>query len=278
MKVQNFLGVIYIMKNFLTILLGIACIAILYYGHSYWNQRIALASNTAPSTSNHTLSEITIKNEDRYIDLPELTKNWPASSVDKFEQTLNEKKAFKVLFVGSTSIGSENSGVFPLVKKRLIETFGEKNIQVEVMTFNSNSTQLVNNKEQEDIATEKADLIVLEPFILMNNGVVLINDTLVNTTKIMDDITAKNPETSFILQPSYPLYKAKIYPKQVEELKKFAIKNDITYLDHWSAWPDPNTEAIKDYLLPDQSAPSDKGYELWSESILQFLINKSESE
>ncbi|MDR7238752.1 SGNH/GDSL hydrolase family protein [Neobacillus drentensis] len=266
------------MKNFLTILLGIACIAILYYGHSYWNQRIASASNTTPSTSDHAQSEVTVKNDDSDIDLLELTKNWPASSVDKFEQTLNKKKSFKVLFVGSTSIGSENSGVFPMVKKKLIETFGEKNIQVDVKTFNSTSTQFINKNEQEDIAAEKADLIVLEPFILMNNGVVLIGDTLENTTTIMDDITAKNPETSFILQPSYPLYKAKIYPKQVEELKKFAMENDITYLDHWSAWPDPNTEAIKDYLLPDQSAPSDKGYELWSESILHFLISKSESE
>ncbi len=278
MRVQNFLGVIHIMKNFLTILLGIACITILYYGHSYWNQRISSASNTAPRTSDQQISEMAIQDDDRDNDLLALTKNWPASSVDRFKKTLNDKKAFKVLFVGSPAIGSENKGAFPFVKEKLLETFGEKNIQVAIKTFHSNSTELINKTEQDEISAEQADLIILEPFILLNNGVVLIDDTLKNTSKLMDDITAKNPETDFILQPSYPLYKAQIYPNQVAELKKYADEKHITYLDHWSAWPDSNTEEIKDYLLPDQSAPSEKGNQVWSEYITQFLISKSESE
>jgi hypothetical protein len=214
----------------------------------------------------------------RIKDLLELTKNWPAVSVDKFKQTISENKVFKILFVGSTAIGSESEGTFPLVKDRMIETFGDKNIQIKIKTFNSTSAELINNHKQAEIAAEDADLIIFEPFILMNNGAVLMNDTLENTTKIMDDIKAKNPETAFILQPSYPLYKAKIYPKQVDELKKFAEENHITYLNHWSAWPDPNSKEFKDYILTDQSAPSEKGNEVWSESILQFLISKSESE
>lgn len=266
------------MKNFFTLFLGIACLTILYYGHSYWNQRIASASNTATSTSDQQSSKISTQNDGRNIDLLELTKNWPSSSVDKFKQTLHAKKEFKVLFVGSTAIGSENNGVFPSVKEKLIETFGKENIQVTIKTFNSTSTEFIRNDDQEEIAAVQADLIVFEPFIWMNNGEVLIEDSLKDATKFMEDIKAKNPKTAFILQPAYPIYKAKIYPTQVEELKKFAEKNQITYMDHWSAWPDPNTKEIKEYLLSDQSAPNEKGNQVWSEYITQFLISKSESE
>ncbi|MEY2194036.1 SGNH/GDSL hydrolase family protein [Neobacillus sp. BF23-41] len=268
------------MKNFLTILLGFACITILYYGHSYWNQRISSASNNAPSTSksDQQMSEMATPVDDGDIDLLTLTKNWPASSVDRFKQTLNEKKAFKVLFVGSPAIGSENTGPFPFVKEKLLETFGKDNIQVTIKTYNSTSTQLIKSNDQEEISQEEADLIVFEPFILMNNGEVLLENSLEDITMIMEDIKAKNPETTFILQPSYPLYKAKIYPTQVEALKKFAEKNQLTYIDHWSAWPDSNTKEINEYLLPDQSAPSEKGNQVWGEYITKFLISKSESE
>lgn len=278
MGVQNFLGVIHIMKNFFTILLGIACIIILYYGHSYWNQRIASASNNTLRSSDQQISEMAIQDDDRDIDLLALTKNWPASSVDRFKQTLNEKKSFKVLFVGSPAIGSENKGAFPFVKEKLLETFGKDHIQVKIKTYNSTSTKLIYGNNQVEIAAERADLIVFEPFIWMNNGEVLIENSLKDATKIMEDIKAKNPGTAFILQPAFPIYKAKIYPTQVEELKKFAEKNHLTYMDHWSAWPDPNTKAIVDYLLPDQSAPSDKGNQVWGEYITNFLISKSESE
>ncbi|MBT2738374.1 SGNH/GDSL hydrolase family protein [Bacillus sp. ISL-7] len=266
------------MKNFLTILLGIACVALLYYGHSYWNQRIATASNTAPSTSDQQTSEMAIQSDDSDIDLLTLTKNWPASSVERFKHTLNEKKAFKVLFIGSPAIGSENTGPFPFVKEKLLETFGKDNIQVTIKTYNSTSIQFIKSNDQEEISKEEADLIVFEPFILMNNGEVLIENSLEDITMIMEDIKAKNPETNFILQPSYPLYKAKIYPTQVEALKKFAEKSQLTYMDHWSAWPDPNTKEINEYLLPDQSAPSEKGNQVWGEYITNFLISKSESE
>jgi hypothetical protein len=266
-----------IMKNFITILLGIACIAILFYGHSYWNQRIATASNSTPSTSDKQPSEVNIQTNENSSELLKLTRNWPNRSVERFQQTLDEKKVFKILFVGSPAMGSETSGAFPLVKEQLMKAFGQDHIQVTIKTYNSTSTQFIHNNAQAEIASEKADLIVFEPFIWLNNGEVLMEDSLKDATTFMDDIQTKNPETAFILQPAFPIYKAKIYPTQVEELKKFAEKNKITYIDHWSAWPNPDTNELKAYLLPDQSAPSDKGNQLWSEYLAQFLISKSES-
>ncbi|MBO0961029.1 SGNH/GDSL hydrolase family protein [Neobacillus sp. MM2021_6] len=264
------------MKNFFTILLGLACAAVLIFGHSYWNKRIEAApKKTSSSLDNQQMTSAQTSENDKVTgDLAAYTSNWPATAIDRFKQTQKEKKPFKVLFVGSPAIGSEKAGMYPKVKENLLETFGDKNVQVNLKTYNSTTTQLVTQNKQKEIAADKADLIILEPFILENNGVVLIDTTLNDIAKIIDEVQVKNPNTTFILQPSYPLYQAKIYPNQVAELQKWAEQNKIAYLDHWTAWPDSNTSAIKEFLNPDQSAPSDKGNQVWSDYILQYLISK----
>ncbi|WP_222860480.1 hypothetical protein [Bacillus rubiinfantis] len=70
-----------------------------------------------------------------------------------------------------------------------------------------------------------------------------------------------------MLQPSYPIYGAKFYPSQVAELKKFAKKEGLVYIDHWSAWPDTKDPKLNEYLTEDQNAPSDKGIKVWSKYL-----------
>ncbi|MBT2658635.1 SGNH/GDSL hydrolase family protein [Bacillus sp. ISL-18] len=263
------------MRKFLTILLGIACIGVIIVGHSTWNKKIAEASNhVSISSSNHAGEISKPASTSTQEDLLAYTANWPSQAIEAFKKALKEKRAYKVLFVGSPAIGSNTSGSFPIIKEKLIETFGKENIQAELKTFDSSSTQFISDHHTAEIAAKKADLIVLEPFILLNNGVVLPDQTLNDVTMIMDDIKAKNPDTTFILQPSYPLYQAKIYPSQVAILKKFAEKNKIAYLDHWSAWPDSNTDGFKEYLQQDMSAPSEKGYQVWSNYLIKYFTNQ----
>ncbi|MDQ0200756.1 SGNH/GDSL hydrolase family protein [Neobacillus ginsengisoli] len=267
------------MRNFFTILLGIICIIVLFLGHSNWNKKIAAsAKNTSvPSTTLVNPTTETEKNTDNEMNatkLITLTKNWPPKAVEQFQQALKVKKSYKILFVGSPAIGSETAGTYQNVKEKLIAAFGKNTIQVVLKIYDSTSSQFVTSNKQEEVAAEDADLIVLEPFILVNNGKVKIDDSLKDVSKMMEAIKAKKPETSFILQPSFPLYKAKFYPLQVAELKKYAANNHIAYLDHWSAWPDTNSEKFKDYLLPDQSAPSEKGNQVWSDYLVKYLISE----
>ncbi|MEH7549082.1 SGNH/GDSL hydrolase family protein [Neobacillus vireti] len=262
------------MKTFFTILLGIACLTVVVWGHSNWNKKIAVASSHLSSfkQADGGSSQITTGSDQE--ELLAYTSNWPSTAVETFKKALKEEKTYKILFVGSPAIGSETAGSYPIVKEKLLETFGKKNIQVTLKTFNSTSTKFISDNKQDDLADEKADVIVLEPFILLNNGEVLPENTLKDITKIMDDIKANQPETTFILQPSYPLFQAKIYPSQVAVLKKFAQENKIAYLDHWTAWPNSNTNAFKEYLLPDGSAPSEKGYEVWSNYLIKYFTNQ----
>ncbi|TWD92387.1 hypothetical protein FB550_11818 [Neobacillus bataviensis] len=256
------------MKNFITILLGFSCAAVLYFGHSHWNQRIEAAPKKASEQKN------TNNPKDLQEELLAYTSHWPAPAIEQFKQALDQKRPFKVLFVGSPAIGSATEGTFPIVRDQLIQTFGQKNMQVSLKTYPLTSAQFIAADKQEEIAKEQADLIILEPFILLNNGEVLVEKTLEDLTMLMNDIKAKNPKTTFILQPSYPVYKAKIYPSQVDVLRKFAEERHLAYLNHWTAWPDPNTNPFKEYLLPDMSAPSKKGYQVWSNYLIKYFTGQ----
>ena len=259
------------MKIFLTSLLAVVFLVVLYLGQSHWNQQLQASAKNKPINQDSTSTIDDTNAEDQ--DLLKLTSNWPESAVDQLKHSLQEDKPFTILFTGSPAIGSETDGSFPIIKEQLIKAFGEEHIHVELKTFDSTSTQLLYQKKQEEIAAVNADLIIFEPFILMNNGEVLIKDTLKNTTKIIEGIQANKPETSFILQPAYPLYQAKIYPRQVAELKKYAQDHELPYLDHWSSWPDSNKAELRDYFQPDLSTPNEKGNQVWSQYILQFLTN-----
>ena len=77
-----------------------------------------------------------------------------------------------------------------------------------------------------------------------------------------------------LIQPPHPLYQATYYPVQVEALEQYAEDNGIPYLNHWEAWPDQDSEEIKDYLSEDASEPSAKGHQVWAEYLIDYFIAK----
>ncbi|WP_423800063.1 SGNH/GDSL hydrolase family protein [Neobacillus sp. SAB-20_R2A] len=274
------------MQKVIVALLGIIFIIVLYLGQSHWKQQIADTSANMKTDYYATLQKEYKKTRGAAAggvgsvaangqeDLVSLTKNWPAGAVERFKKTLADGSKFKILFVGSGAIGSEGDGTFPLVKKSLVDAFEAKHIEVDLITYGSNSSQFLKENKEKDVAGAGADLIIYEPFILQNNGAVGMDKSLADLTTVMESVKTEKPGVAFILQPSIPLYKAKNYPVQVAQLKDYAKKNGIAYLDHWTSWPDPNTEAIKEYLTPNQSGPSDKGVQLWSEALAAYLISK----
>lgn len=265
------------MKNFLTVLLGIACIAVIIIGNLNWNERIqsAQATEDVKTTKQNSNTESESENkETKNNDITALAANWPATAIERLKQTQAEDRAFKILFIGSSAIGSETAGTFPVVKEKMTETFGEKNVQIALKTFDLSSSEFINNNHQIEIADEAADLVVIEPFILMDNGVVELSNSLENLSLIIEAIHTKNPESSIIIQPGYPLHNAKYYPKQVAAVKEYAEQNGVTYLDHWAAWPDHQSDEIIEYLLPEQAGPSDKGTQVWSDFLLNYFIKQ----
>lgn len=107
--------------------------------------------------------------------------------------------------------------------------------------------------------------------LLHYGALIPIQDSLLNLSILMKDVEKEDPKTTFILQPSYPIYGTKTYPIQVAELKNYASENSITILNHWSAWPE---EDLKNNILTDQNGPTEKGNEIWEKFIEDYLIRK----
>lgn len=260
------------MKAFFTTVLAIACMVVLIWGNLHWTKKTTVSgkSNDTPVVN------VTKKVEEKSpsSDLIQYTKNWPAEAVKGFEKAIEEERSYKVLFVGSDALGDDQTGWAADTKKQLLEAYGEKNMDVTIQVFEQTSLGFVNEEGAAKIAGEQVDLVLFEPFTLRDNGEVAIEDSLKNVQNVMDETIEANPDTVFILMPPHPIYNATFYPKQVDALKAFAEENQIAYLDHWEAWPDPMTDEIKEYLNADQSQPNEEGHKIWAEYVTDYLISK----
>ncbi|MDR7079593.1 lysophospholipase L1-like esterase [Neobacillus niacini] len=248
------------MKYFLTAVWGIVCVSVLAYGHIHWNQQTAVKAVQPVLTqeSNQIEGEL-------YL---ELAANWPDTAKQQLKLALEAEKPFKILFVGSTDMEWEKT-----VTQSLEDSFGRDKISTAHYTYDQTTKDIVAENKQLEFAAEKAQLVVIEPFLFNDNGKVKIDVTLANVTKIIEDMKAANPETTFILQPSYPIYLPNYYSVQVEALKEFAGENNLHYLDHWTAWPATDNPEIKDYYV-ENSGPNEKGYQVWAQFLVDYFVNK----
>lgn len=261
------------MKVILTTVWGIICVVILFYGHSYWSERTEVQTEMEKHAANSSIQGTAKSNKATYEDILAKAQNWPKTAQQQFEKSLKEDKPFKILFVGSAALGAKDQGMLKDVVQELNNTYGD-HVTISIHTYNGTSMEFVANKDQQEIAAEKAQLIVFEPFLLNDNGKVAIEDSLTNLTTVMEEVKTANPDAVFILQPSYPLFGAKHYPGQVDKLKQYAEQNNIAYLDHWTAWPDYHNKQFISYLSPDQSGPSEKGIQVWSQYLIRYLIHE----
>ena len=264
------------MKPFLTTILAILCGVVLLWGNLHWSNKTAVkvdgASVTIPDAKPVEKNSKEIEQvADEEEDILSLTKNWPAEAAETFKQAQKEGRAFKVLIAGSSALGDEPNGWAHQSKEGLIKTFGEENLNVDILEYETTSLQFIQENNQEELASANADLIIFEPFTLNDNtNGVGTENSLVNIQTVLDQIEQASANTVVILTPPNPLFNAKYYPLQVEALKEYSEENGIPYLDHWTAWPELDVEEMNDYLT--NGSPNDKGHEIWANFMLDYLI------
>jgi hypothetical protein len=255
------------MKYFFTALWAIVCLVVLFFGYRHWNDKTAVHADVAEKTTVAAVKEETVD----ISALAQKTKNWPEQAQTQFQQAVAKKKPFKILFIGSTAL----DGWVETAKQEVTAAYGKDIIKLASHTYDVTTAEFIEKNDELEISAEKAGLVFFEPLLLNDNGaLVSIEKTMANITQIIEDVKKTNPETTFIHQPSYPLYNTKNYPLQVAVLKAYAQKNKLTYLDHWQAWPDTNDLKLKDYLLDDNSGANDLGNEVWGQFIVDYLVNK----
>jgi len=267
------------MKNILVIFVTILSLAAIVVGKIHWDQKIEAKAEVNLQTST-TDDEPLVEDGEVEIDpiiieeKMKLTKNLPVDVSKKIEAALNDGHQIDLVIMGSSDTPKED-GWPTLVKEEITNKYGEV-IKVTIKEIDDKtSTEILEEDLHKDIVELQPDILLLEPFILYDNGKVRMEHRLENLTDILDDFYEENPDLTVMIQPANPLYNAVHYPREVDELKRYAEKNELVYIDHWEAWPDQQSEKIKDYL--NDSVPNEEGHRLWADYILNTFISDDTS-
>ncbi|MBY0097334.1 SGNH/GDSL hydrolase family protein [Mesobacillus maritimus] len=261
------------MKRFLVTLLAIGCIAVLIAGNKHWKEKTFVAAE-------RNKQEVKVKTEEPEIDSEEafikLAANWPEQAKKNYQLALKEGRPFTILIAGSSNaLGLDDTAWSTIVKKELEQAYGET-IQVIVKSYDLTSRQFIAEDKLAELITVQPDVTLLEPFTLMDNGNVMISESHQTIEEIRSALAEANPEHVLMLQPPNPLYQANYYPVQVEALQKYADEEDIPYLNHWTAWADPDSKDIQAFLTDgdESTTPSEKGHQVWAEFIVDYFIEE----
>ncbi|MBU8686457.1 SGNH/GDSL hydrolase family protein [Priestia megaterium] len=255
------------MKVWINIIAIITLIATIVAGKMYWDQKIeaeGVARPTAVNSSSASASSSSWKSD---------TNNLPASIVKKLEKAEQTGKPVKLVIVGSQDTSTDSSAWPAHLEEKLTNTYGLA-IEVEVQEYkDKNSLEFVREKLYEKVIEAKPDVLLFEPFLANDNGTVGITNTLDNINLIMTHINENVDDLVTIIQPSHPIYHAVNYPKEADQLKAFAKKHDYEYINHWSEWPDSNSESLLSYLTESKTAPSEKGNTAWAKALELYFTN-----
>lgn len=267
------------MKAIILSILSIILAVILVIGNIHWNNREDNPqSNTHPTKDANGEVE-NKKNKNQYFSLDDymsFAKSWPESAQKVLEEKLTEKQPFHILLVGSDEIGDQELGLITPLQEALASKY-DKYVTIDSLTYDGTSSDYVNNNEYESIIEQKPDMIIMEPFLLNDNGKKLdISITLTNLNQVISATEDALPDVTFVLMPAHPLYNVSFYPMQVSDLQKYADSKDITYWNHWEAWPDIKDPKVQNYYveLGEDSKANEQGFEVWSNYLASKLISE----
>jgi hypothetical protein len=276
------------MKSFLITILAISCAAFLFLGNMYWKERtsISATSDTAETeTVNSEEAEDEKKEEqvkdeaktesaqsEEDEDVQTLISNWPEDAQQRFISLLEEGEPFKMAIVGSNAMGLDENGWAPQLMEALGTNYGD-HIDVQLFQYDLTSIDFINGAESDEVISFEPDLVLFEPFSLVDNsnnvGTVQNHESILMFENRLNEM---NEESVLVLQPPHPLAGATYYPEQIESLEEFAAEEGISYIDHWTGWPEENE--LADYLIESQDTPNERGHELWADQLIDYFVSE----
>ncbi|MDE8675335.1 SGNH/GDSL hydrolase family protein [Priestia aryabhattai] len=252
------------MKILINVFAILIFISSLVAGKMYWNHQLDKQFESKPTRVSAAETEKDMQTE---------TKNLPESIVKKLEKAKETGNPVKLVIVGSAPEKDVKTWG-SLLKEKVEDTYGTDLINVELYEYKQmNTLQFVKTKTYEEITKAKPDILLFEPFLLNDNGVVGIDNTLENLDVVMKHIEAENKNLVTIFQPSAPVYEAKNYPNDVKALEDFSKENGYEFVNHWKSWPDYNSKEITEYLTDVPGQPNEKGEQVWAGFLIHYFTN-----
>ncbi|MCD8502741.1 MAG: hypothetical protein LRY71_15095 [Bacillaceae bacterium] len=190
-------------------------------------------------------------------------------------QAIETDEPLKVVVFGSQAVASKEEMVtWPqLLEDQVNELYRYKVIEVETISMGTKHTfSVVGENKHLEVAEMMPDILVIEPFIWSDQGVVSIDDTIYHLGVIVDKVKEFRDDVLIYVTPPHPLYGADYILARVDEVKNYAKSNQLNYIDHWTDWPSLDNEEILTYLT--DGLPNQAGHELWAQSIIPYFVNQ----
>ncbi|MFY4775151.1 hypothetical protein [Metabacillus sp. RGM 3146] len=264
------------MKRVLLVFIIILAVGSVAAGKIYWEKKISAQASSATKTS--TAAPPVQESEKNVFDEKNRLKsanNLPKETAAKFAKAIKEKKPLTFMVGSDTTEGTQKT--WPaLFKEELLKVYSDQVVKVDLELYKDKTTKdILTEKIDQKLSMKKPDILLIEPFILKDNGVVGISNTLSNTERILNSFKQENKDISIFIQPSYPMYKAKYYPKEVTKVAQFSKDQGIPFLNHWEKWPNDQSKEMLSFLNSNKSAPSEKGNQVWLQYLNHYFAGEN---
>ena len=258
------------MKKFLLFFLFVICAGGIFLGKMHWESKIETVSMKVDAKET---KESPVADEEAGNSLDLAMSNFSTELKEVIKKKISEGESIHIAAVGSDATSDGNDSWPSILQSELDENYGGEVFSINVRSFGDKTSLEAMREIREEGVDTTPDVLLLEPFLLKDNGEIRIEDSLDAVTSIISAYRNVNEDMIIILQPSNPLYDSKYYPKQVDELKAYAKENDYIYLNHWKEWPDQDSEKMEEYLT-EESEPNKKGHQVWANYLVDYFTGQ----
>lgn len=271
-----------IKKTVLAYVVVLICIVLLVVSYMQWKDKLSsvrqqptTAVSEQPVDKDEETEEVDAAKEAQLEKerLLSLITNQDEQLQQLFSNRINADKPVNFLIVGSQSMTAGNPGYADRLTTALKANYGDA-VQVTSAPLNMTSEEFLEEGIKTEIdLTNAYDVVLLEPFTLNNNGQVVIEDEHEHIEEFQEMLTSVVEDVVLVLQPPQPFHEATFYLTQVNALESFAESKNIPYINHWTSWPDSDSDEVLQFLNEDRS-PNSEGADLWTNTLIKYFISK----
>lgn len=245
----------------------LTCVLIITYSYFVFSGKIEQSQKNATEIKSIVPKKESIVKKDSLLSkeyITKLSKNTDESVQNLLLKRYEQKQNVNVLILGSKVTDGSSSYEKDLLTESQ-KTYGDF-IKFTTLFFNTTSTGFSNMMDTEIQWDKKYDIIVFEPFVLNDQGIVDLTEEQNVILKLANISKEKVNDRILILQPSFPNPESPYYRGNVELLKNFSTEKNYVFFDHWDKW-EPSKVYIneKGYLNED-------GLSIWTEAIKNYFI------
>ncbi|QUW21242.1 SGNH/GDSL hydrolase family protein [Sporosarcina sp. Marseille-Q4063] len=266
------------MRKVLSIIIVVICLILLVFSYMQWKEKINSAKGMESSSlkveagakSDSSDEDDDVKPDADVERLLSLTSNQDEIVSSVFQSRLEADEVVDFLIVGSDVMEFGEPGYAERLEIALLEAYGDS-VNVSTVAIEGASNSFVAEMDELIDFNVGYDVVLFEPLTLNSNGVVVVETQLEHIETFIDRVKDEVEDAVVVLHPPQPLHQAIHYPLQVESVKRFAEANEISYINHWTEWPDKDSDDLPNFLDED-SMPNSDGAEIWANTLITYFI------